>query len=973
MAFFGKSDSELKAWEEELGKRENECSLQSTKLEDKEERLKEEQKKILSKSKELAEKESDLTKRELDAKNGFSEQHEKSFAENIRNQLEQLNQRKSELASLEASYSQQLKEVNEKESKLLERERAIKEREVQADAGFASKNRISLRELEQKENDIRRLEEALKKKEKDILTRVQKLDNREENIKRSEEDRDSGYIDNRKELMEELRIEKSNFNKALDAEREEKLLQLDKEIEKKFENIKNKLEEEKSKVKEENLILEEQKEEFEYDKKRLKSREERLEKREENINQEIEEGVKERKKSFESELNNVQMEVDRLRESLSQTSSILNIFEELKRKLGDEDPEVVIKKLNTQVEEIKELKEELINRPTSEMIETFDAMKNEKERLADALSRLSEENERLRKSQMEVDGKELDIEALKQKNSSLESRFESVSADNNRLTEDLKRIQASYKREEDRDDRINNIKSPYFKKILPRSSSQASELALMKIEEGRSFSEIEWLENIRLSCEDYGLKFPKRILYAFHTALKTSEWSPLTVLAGVSGTGKSELPRLYSHFGGINFLSLAVQPNWDSQESMLGFFNSIDNEFDAQPVLRLLAQSQEKKTNEYPEGLEDTMNLVLLDEMNLAYVELYFAEFLSKLELRRGKKGSDVPSLEIKLGSGVEPLQLPLGRNVLWTGTMNQDETTKSLSDKVLDRGMVLHFPRPKSFERRKKLKPLSNQSPLLSRKDWESWWVKETKFTDKQIEPFKSFIEELNDYLATVGRALGHRVWQSMEYYMANHPEVQQALEEKDDSKIEKTMKIAFEDQLVLKVMPKLRGIETRGRSKTECLDKIRHLLDEKNYSILSDFDTACESGYGQFMWNSAKYLDESENLVEKPSENKKNIDNKKKENLEVKAKAKILKIDKKNNVIQCLSEVEKGFLTKDSIIDIVRNGKKIISTNIKKVCLIDNDKLKEVKKVNKSDGQVFILLDNKLQVEENDFIFVK
>ncbi|MDR2345897.1 MAG: hypothetical protein LBE18_07495, partial [Planctomycetaceae bacterium] len=130
------------------------------------------------------------------------------------------------------------------------------------------------------------------------------------------------------------------------------------------------------------------------------------------------------------------------------------------------------------------------------------------------------------------------------------------------------------------------------------------------------------------------------------------------------------MPKLYAHYGGINFLPTSVQPNWDSQEAMLGFFN--------------------------------LMNIVLLDEMNLAHVELYFAEFLSKLELRRGKKG-DVPNLEVKIGAGIAPYQLPIGRNVLWVGTMNQDETTKSLSDKVLDRGIIIHFPRPKQLERRKK------------------------------------------------------------------------------------------------------------------------------------------------------------------------------------------------------------------------------------------------------------------------------
>jgi len=418
--------------------------------------------------------------------------------------------------------------------------------------------------------------------------------------------------------------------------------------------------------------------------------------------------------------------------------------------------------------------------------------------------------------------------------------------------DELRRLQSSYEREQDREARIRDIEAPYIQKELPRAPEPAKEK--------QSEYELQWLDGISKSCIDYGLRFPRRILHAFHTALKTSEWSPMTVLAGVSGTGKSELPRLYSYFGGINFLSLSVQPNWDSQESMLGFFNSIDNKFDAQPVLRLLAQSQKAQAEDYPLGLEDVMSLILMDEMNLAHVELYFADFLSKLELRRGRKGNEVPCLEVKLGAGIQQYDLPLGRNVLWAGTMNQDETTKSLSDKVLDRGIVINFPRPTTLERRRQLKPLGDQAPLLSHKLWESWWCRESKFNDDQILPFKGFVEDMNISLSKVGRALGHRVWQSIEYYMSNYPDVLEAQRNNDDAGLVKAMKVAFEDQLVQKVMPKLRGIETRGKSKSDCLDKIRTQLVNDDYTIIEDFDLACEFGYGQFIWNSANYLKDDE-----------------------------------------------------------------------------------------------------------------
>lgn len=76
--------------------------------------------------------------------------------------------------------------------------------------------------------------------------------------------------------------------------------------------------------------------------------------------------------------------------------------------------------------------------------------------------------------------------------------------------------------------------------------------------------------------------------------------------------------------------------------------------------------------------------------------------------------------------------------------------------------------------------------------------------------------------------------------------------------------MQIAFEDALVQKVMPKLRGIETSGESKTRCLDSIKAILSEgvfgKPLAIVEDFNLACNNPFGQFIWNSANYINVSE-----------------------------------------------------------------------------------------------------------------
>jgi hypothetical protein len=191
---------------------------------------------------------------------------------------------------------------------------------------------------------------------------------------------------------------------------------------------------------------------------------------------------------------------------------------------------------------------------------------------------------------------------------------------------------------------------------------------------------------------------------------------------------------------------------------------------------------------------------------------------------------------------------------------MNQDETTKSLSDKVIDRSIIINFPRPSELKSRE-LKSLTDTPfTALHRSAWESWWVKKVEFDPQQITLFRNFIEQMNASLEVAGRAIGHRAWQSIEYYMANYPDVRAAQRISDKDALAKAMHIAFEDQLVQKIMPKLRGIDTRGKSKTECLDKVRGQIvagiDGNSFNLAGDFDIACELGYGQFIWQSANYL---------------------------------------------------------------------------------------------------------------------
>ncbi|MBR2733544.1 MAG: hypothetical protein IKD80_04745 [Selenomonadaceae bacterium] len=293
---------------------------------------------------------------------------------------------------------------------------------------------------------------------------------------------------------------------------------------------------------------------------------------------------------------------------------------------------------------------------------------------------------------------------------------------------------------------------------------------------------------------------------------------------------------------------------------MLGFFNSIDNKFDAQPVLRFLVECTEKYA--------DNMAIVLLDEMNLAHVEHYFADFLSKLETRRSLPENSVPKIFVNLDAGVKPYELPLKRNILWCGTMNQDETTKSLSDKVLDRGIVRNFPRPrelKSRERAQSLVKFCKDKEIfpMSVQLWTGWRESKIKLQGdqlKELESYRHLLEKMNEHLSHAGRAIGHRVWQSIEHYVINYPTVRAAMRAATQNELteelRRTMHTAVEDQIVQKVMPKLRGIETRGSSYDKCLQPIKGLLNDSGFNLNDDFERACSMGYGQFIWNSAEYI---------------------------------------------------------------------------------------------------------------------
>lgn len=328
-----------------------------------------------------------------------------------------------------------------------------------------------------------------------------------------------------------------------------------------------------------------------------------------------------------------------------------------------------------------------------------------------------------------------------------------------------------------------------------------------------ALEELQALDRLRGHLAASGLQFAERTLLAFHTCLKIADISPLTVLAGISGTGKSALPRHYAEALGLEFLMVPVQPRWDGPQDLLGFYNYLEKRFKATDLSRMLVRLDPENWGDLGDTFADRVVLVLLDEMNLARVEYYFSDFLSLLEIRR-----DAPErAEVRIDLGHKQRPLRLAPNALFVGTMNEDESTQSLSDKVLDRANLLRFARPKSFEQPPAASAVAPLGGFLPKRVWDGWRRDRASLPAAARRDLDGWVKELNLVLDRLGRPFGHRVQQAILAYAANHPGVASG---------RGSLAGAFVDQLEQRILPKLRGLDTSSEGVKAGLEDLAALV---------------------------------------------------------------------------------------------------------------------------------------------------
>ena len=365
-------------------------------------------------------------------------------------------------------------------------------------------------------------------------------------------------------------------------------------------------------------------------------------------------------------------------------------------------------------------------------------------------------------------------------------------------------------------------------------------------------AEVDWLKAFTHRLNASGFQFNPRIINAFHTGLKCGDISPLVVLAGISGTGKSLLPELYAAAAGMNFLAVPIQPRWDSPQDLFGFFNYMEGRYKATELARFLWQVD--RFNNKHALRDDSLSIVLLDEMNLARVEYYFSDLLSKLEMRRGLSLGDPierakAEIVIEGNTGTQgnnARYLFIGPDVFFVGTMNEDETTQMLSDKVVDRSNIMRFGKPsKMAQAPDKTAILSAfaKTPRLTRARWEAW---KEKGKAENVSRFDHVagesLKRLNAAFERIGRPFGHRVWQAVTSYITHYPSMTVGNIRYDE-------RTAFADQLEMKILPKLNGIELSAPNVSQVMADISGVLAKLDDDKLSEaFDAAKDPNVNTF-----------------------------------------------------------------------------------------------------------------------------
>jgi len=242
----------------------------------------------------------------------------------------------------------------------------------------------------------------------------------------------------------------------------------------------------------------------------------------------------------------------------------------------------------------------------------------------------------------------------------------------------LKPEEEAIKEEENKE---NEIDEEFGDRRFPQLSMvDAKNVKTKKVDFNNNQSLAQLIDDFRcFAASKLHLYYDMSLLRVFFAGLACGK---MIILQGISGTGKTSLAYAWSKFNKLNPCVSSVQPSWRDRSDFFGYLNDFTKRFNETDALVEI----------YRALYDDRIHTVILDEMNLARVEYYFAEVLSILEMP--SRDEWIVSLVTNVVEG-DPVKLDNGRlllngNIWYIGTINNDDSTFLVTDKVYDRAMPI-------------------------------------------------------------------------------------------------------------------------------------------------------------------------------------------------------------------------------------------------------------------------------------------
>ena len=278
--------------------------------------------------------------------------------------------------------------------------------------------------------------------------------------------------------------------------------------------------------------------------------------------------------------------------------------------------------------------------------------------------------------------------------------------------------------------------------------------------------------------------------------------SHILVMQGMSGTGKTSLAYSFGEFLTNKSTIVPIQPMWKERTDLIGYYNEFTHKFNETTLLQKM----------YEANYSDELYITVLDEMNIARVEYYFAEFLSLLEIPNpeGRYLDVVSDKKKKDPKLLRNGQLKLPTNMWFIGTINNDDSTFAVSDKVYDRAMVMTLDKKAEIFEAEESEPVS-----ISIQKWEAM-IKRAKGEYRLTERGKRMIRKLDKYMVdhfhiTFGNRIMKQINEYVPMMIACGGEEIEAI---DDILAKKVMR-KLESQNPIYVRNSVEGLR-------ECLDEI-------------------------------------------------------------------------------------------------------------------------------------------------------